>query len=85
MADLLDQTGEYERRCDGVAATRLAEPLVLIRFHLSRMVAPLCHADGGTHTVSGGYLQEIVETVEAFEIAKHHQLYGLAGKNNNGG
>src|ERR1700694_3459558 len=84
MVGLLNQAGEHKRRCDGVAATCLAEPLVLVGFHLRRVVAPLCHADGGTHTVSGSCLQKIVEAIEAFEIAKRHQLYSLVGKNNGG-
>jgi hypothetical protein len=49
------------------------------------MVAPLRHADGGTHTVSGSCLQKIVKALEAFEIAKRHQLCSFAGKNNNRG
>jgi hypothetical protein len=85
MTGLLNQTGQHEYGYDGVAAARLAEPLILVGLHLRRVVASLRHADGGTHTLSGGYLQEIVETIEAFEIAKLHQLYSLAGKNNNGG
>jgi hypothetical protein len=69
MVGLLNQAGEYKRRCDGVATTCFAEPLILVGFHLRRVVASLRHADGGTHTLSGGHLQEIVETIEAFEIA----------------
>src|SRR5882672_10708977 len=82
MVGLLDQASEYKRRRDGVATARFAEPLVLVGFHLRRVVASLCHADGGTHTVSGSCLEKIFETIEAFEIAKRHQLYSLVGKNN---
>jgi hypothetical protein len=82
MADLLDQTGEYKRRRDGVATARFADTLVLVGFHLRRVVASLCHADGGTHTVSSSCLQKIFEAIEAFVIAKRHQLYSLVGKSN---
>ena len=82
MTPSLDQTGEYKRRRDGVAAARFAVPGVLIGLHLSRVVAALRHADGGADAVSRRRLQEIVEPLVAFEIAKLHQLCGLAGKNN---
>ena len=84
MADLLDQPGKHKCRCDGVATAHFAEPLILVGFHRRRVVASLCHADGGTHTVSGSCLQKIFEAIEAFEIAKRHQLYSLVGKNNGG-
>src|SRR5450755_4430779 len=84
MVGLLNQASEYKRRCDGVATAHFAEPLILVGFHIRRVVASLCHADGETHTVSGSCLQKIFEAIEAFVIAKRHQLYSLMGKNNGG-
>jgi hypothetical protein len=76
MAAPSDESGEDEGRCDGVAAAHLAESLVLVGLHLRRVIAPLCHADGGTHAVGGRCLQKIIEAIEAFDVAKLHQLRG---------
>ena len=51
MAGLLNQAGEYKRRCDSIAATRFAVPCVLIGLHLSRVVAALRYADSRTDAV----------------------------------
>jgi hypothetical protein len=68
FAASLDETGEHERRCDGVAATRFAVPGVLIALHLSRVVAAFRHTDGWTHAVGGGCFQEIVEALGLHEF-----------------
>jgi len=43
---LLDQTGEHEHRCDGVAAARFAVAFVLIGLHFVDVVTAFHHADG---------------------------------------
>src|SRR5438552_1842498 len=84
MGGLLDQAGEYERRCDGIAAACFAVPRILVGLHFSRVVAALRHADGRTDAVRDRCLKEIVETLETFEVAQLHQLCGLVGKSNRG-
>ena len=84
MPASLNETGEHERRCHGVAAARFAVSGVLIALHLGRVVAALCHADCWTQAIRGRCSQEIVETPVALKIAELHQLCGFMGKSNGG-
>ena len=51
MPASLYETGEHERRYDGVAAARFAVPGVLIGLHLGRVVAAFSHADSRADAV----------------------------------
>jgi hypothetical protein len=81
LRPLSDETGKNGRGRYRGRTTRLADTLILTRFHICRMITPFSHADGRTFRHRFG-LNEIIETFETLDLAQFQKFSGFVRKNN---